>query len=70
MTTRQPLGTPFPTREVISMNKAIFKEVTNQVEAASIPPDFIRIYEEALLKALIELGLLDEAQYTECIRRL
>ena len=70
MTTRQLLRTPFPTRGVIQMNKSIFKEVTNQIEPANIPPDFIRIYEEALLKALMELGLLDEVQYAECIRRL
>lgn len=50
------------------INDAYFKSVENRPE--SLPKEFIHLYQESLLLALKEEGLLNDMEYDLCSERL
>ncbi|MCB6991917.1 hypothetical protein LI177_00135 [bacterium 210820-DFI.6.37] len=52
------------------MNKAFLIGTTASISQTDLPEGFLRLYQEALLMALKEQGVIDESQLIQCLRLL
>lgn len=50
------------------MKKAFLTEIHYPLDQKEIPNQFLQLYQEALLLAAKEVGIIDESQYLQCIQ--